>query len=278
MAKCIILQGNSYDNGGVGSEACTAVASEVLAGKTAITKDSNNEPITGTMPNQGAKTASLNCGASYTIPAGYHNGSGKVTANSLTNQTSVTAAAGDIRTGKTAWVNGTKITGNLGTMGGQTATPGQNDITIGCSGKIMTGNIVLKGYGTNKYQMDTVFTDNSCTTSSDGSLNPSINSVSISGNYEYLLFLAEMFTNFGSSRFSRCTAAIFCGPGSYTGTYKVNYFRDQVSVGSSSSNLPSGEFIFYANSANNGSIISAWFGSTTSNNVSTLKVYGFKKI
>lgn len=263
---------------GGGSEACTAVASEVLAGKTAITKDSNNEPITGTMPNQGAKTASLNAGGSYTIPAGYHNGSGKVTANSLTNQTSATAAAGDIRTGKTAWVNGTKITGNLGTMGGQTATPGQNDITIGCSGKIMTGNIVLKGYGTNKYQMDTVFTDNSCTTSSDGSLNPSINSVSISGNYEYLLFLAEMFTNFGSSRFSRCTAAIFCGPGSYTGTYKVDYFRDQVSVGSSSSNLPSGEFIFYANSANNGSIISAWFGSTTSNNVSTLKVYGFKKI
>ena len=27
--------------------------------------------------------ASLNCGGSYTIPAGYHNGSGKVTTNSL---------------------------------------------------------------------------------------------------------------------------------------------------------------------------------------------------
>ena len=263
---------------GGGSEACTAVASEVLAGKTAITKDSNNEPITGTMPNQGAKTASLNAGSSYTIPAGYHNGSGKVTANSLSSQTSATAEAGDIRTGKTAWVNGTKITGNLGTMGGQTATPKQNDTTISCSGKIMTGNIVLKGYGTNKYQMDTVFTDNSCTTSSDGGLNPSINNVSISGNYEYLLFLAEMFTNFGSSRFSRCTAAIFCGPGSYSGTYTVNYSREQVSVGSSSSNLPSGKFNFYAYSANNGSAISAWFGSTTSNNVSTLKVYGFKKI
>ena len=94
----------------------------------------------------------------------------------------------------------------------------------------------------------------------------------------YLLFLAEMFTNFDSSRFSRCKAAIFCGPGSYSGNYTVNYSREQVSVGSSSSTLPSGEFIFHADTTSNGSSINAWFGSTTSNNVSTLKVYGFKKI
>jgi hypothetical protein len=35
------------------------------------------------MTNQGAKTASLNCGESYTIPAGFHDGAGKITANSL---------------------------------------------------------------------------------------------------------------------------------------------------------------------------------------------------
>ena len=63
------------------------------------------------MTNNGAKTASLNCGGSYTIPAGYHNGSGKVTANSLSSQTSATATAADISKGKTAWVNGSKITG-----------------------------------------------------------------------------------------------------------------------------------------------------------------------
>ena len=65
------------------------------------------------MANQGAKTSSLNCGGSYTIPAGYHNGSGKVTANSLASQTSATATAGNIQSGYTAWVNGNLITGTL---------------------------------------------------------------------------------------------------------------------------------------------------------------------
>ena len=67
------------------------------------------------MANQGAKTAAINAGGSYTIPAGYHNGSGKVTANSLASQTAGTAAAADIASGKTAWVNGAQVTGS-GTM------------------------------------------------------------------------------------------------------------------------------------------------------------------
>ena len=73
--------------------------------------DSNGEKVNGTMPNKGAVTASLNCGGSYTIPKGYHNGSGKVTANSLSSQTGANATAKDIIKGKTAWVNGSKITG-----------------------------------------------------------------------------------------------------------------------------------------------------------------------
>lgn len=86
-----------------------AAAADVLSGKTFTS--ANGVKVKGTMTNQGAKTASLNCGGSYTIPAGYHNGSGKVTANSLSSQTSATAAAADIASGKTAWVNGKKITG-----------------------------------------------------------------------------------------------------------------------------------------------------------------------
>ena len=64
------------------------------------------------MANNGAVSKTLNAGQSYTIPAGYHNGSGKVTANSLASQTSATATASDIANGKTAWVNGQKITGS----------------------------------------------------------------------------------------------------------------------------------------------------------------------
>lgn len=86
-----------------------ATAANVLSGKTFFSDSYTAK--TGTMTNNGAKTASLNCGGSYTIPAGYHNGSGKVTANSLSSQTSATAAAADIASGKTAWVNGVKITG-----------------------------------------------------------------------------------------------------------------------------------------------------------------------
>ena len=69
------------------------------------------------MANNGAVTKTLNAGGSYTIPAGYHNGSGKVTVASLSSQTSATATAGQILTGKTAWVNGSKITGTMANRG-----------------------------------------------------------------------------------------------------------------------------------------------------------------
>lgn len=67
-----------------------ADAAHVLTGKTFSSNISGREKA-GTMVNQGAKTASLNCGGTYKIPAGYHNGSGKVTANSLASQ--ITTAA-----------------------------------------------------------------------------------------------------------------------------------------------------------------------------------------
>lgn len=87
-----------------------ATAAQILSGKKAYVDGSL---VTGTMTNQGAKTSSLNCGGSYTIPAGYHNGSGKITANSLASQTDATATAAQILSGKTAWVKGSKLTGTL---------------------------------------------------------------------------------------------------------------------------------------------------------------------
>lgn len=54
----------------------TAAASEILRGKTAHVK---GKLVTGTMPNNGAVSGSINTVAGqYTIPQGYHDGSGKV--------------------------------------------------------------------------------------------------------------------------------------------------------------------------------------------------------
>ena len=103
--------------GGVSSDDVTASKAEVLSGYTALTKDSDDEPVSGTMANHGAVSQTLNCGGSYTIPAGYHNGSGKVTANSLASQTDATAAAAQILSGYTAWVKGSKITGTMANKG-----------------------------------------------------------------------------------------------------------------------------------------------------------------
>ena len=99
-----------------------AGAGDVLAGKTIV--DATGAEIEGTMVNNGAKTATLDAGGSYTIPAGYHNGSGKITANTLASQTPATAEASEILSGETAWVAGTKVTGSMANNG---ATGGSID-------------------------------------------------------------------------------------------------------------------------------------------------------
>lgn len=95
---------------GTDTSDATAVVADVLNTKTFY---ANNEKLTGSMVNNGAVTSSLNAGGSYTIPKGYHNGSGKITANSLASQTSGTATAGQILSGQTAWINGSKVTGSM---------------------------------------------------------------------------------------------------------------------------------------------------------------------
>ena len=68
----------------------TAGAADVLANK--IIVDATGKSIAGTMPNNGAVNASFDglTAMSYTIPAGYHNGGGKV---SLTNDIETALAA-----------------------------------------------------------------------------------------------------------------------------------------------------------------------------------------
>lgn len=62
-----------------------AAAANVLSGKTFYSNSYTRH--TGSMVNCGAvNPTALNPGGSYTVPAGYHNGSGKVTARALNNQ------------------------------------------------------------------------------------------------------------------------------------------------------------------------------------------------
>ena len=110
----------------------TATASHILSGQTAWI---NGNKITGNMANNATLNGTLNCGQAYTIPAGYTSG-GKISANSLASQTTATATADNISSGKTAWVNGNFITGN----GKDIQSSRSATITLTFSGQIYNRN------------------------------------------------------------------------------------------------------------------------------------------
>lgn len=84
-----------------------AVAADILTTKSAYVK---GVKINGSMPNNGAISSMLLAGTAEVIPAGYTPG-GTVSAYPLNIQTAGTASAADIASGKTAWVNGSMLTG-----------------------------------------------------------------------------------------------------------------------------------------------------------------------
>ena len=131
--------------GGADLDVITAGAEDVLAGKVIV--DKNGEPLTGTMADQGNWNFSeLAAGSAVTIPEGKHGGGGKVTAKSLASQTPGDSAAGHILAGRTAWVNGSKITGTIPSQAGGTLTPSTSAVTANCSGKYMTSNYTIPAF------------------------------------------------------------------------------------------------------------------------------------
>ena len=138
------------------TSAVTAGAADVLANKVIV--DAEGVTVAGTMTNNGAVTKTLDATSnnqSYTVPKGYHNGSGKVTISLETKNATPTksaqtitptsgkvlssvsvaaipaeyitttdadAVAADILDGKTAYVDGSKVTGSMANNGDVTAT------------------------------------------------------------------------------------------------------------------------------------------------------------
>lgn len=147
----------------------TAASDDVLTGKIYVLADGT--VTTGTMPNNGAVSKALNTTTvSYTIPKGYHSGSGKVSITLETKTVTPTksaqvitptsgkvlskvtvgpipdeyitttdadAAAGDILAGRTAYVGGAKVTGTMDNLG---------DVSAAMDGLTTTSVSIPAGY------------------------------------------------------------------------------------------------------------------------------------
>ena len=94
----------------------TVAVAEILEGKTAYARGAK---LTGTMPNKGSVSGTIATKAAYTIPMGFHDGSGTV---SLDATESAKLIGGNIKSGVT-------ILGVEGTFAGETVTAQTKSVT-----------------------------------------------------------------------------------------------------------------------------------------------------
>lgn len=106
----------------------TALASEILNTKTAYV---NKNKITGEMPNRGAISAVISTLSPYTVPNGYHDGSGTV---SIDASESAKIIAGNIK-------SGVEILGVTGTYTGQAITAQSKTVIPTTSQQLITADV-----------------------------------------------------------------------------------------------------------------------------------------
>lgn len=130
--------------------AVTAAAGDVLAGK--IIVDATGVSVTGTMTNNGAVSKTLDAttgNQSYTVPAGYHSGSGKVQIVLETKSATPSASSQDITptSGKVlSKVTVAAIPANWGDTTGDTATAA--DILAGVKAHSISNGSAVQITGT----------------------------------------------------------------------------------------------------------------------------------
>ena len=141
---------------GLDTSDATATVTDILYGKTAYV---NGEKITGTIPTQAFKNITPTKSYQTAIAAGTY-AYGNITVEPIPNEYIITsdadAVASDIVSGKTAYVNGEKITGAHTCSGGgldtSDATATASDIISGqtayVNGEKVIGTLTVQAYYT----------------------------------------------------------------------------------------------------------------------------------
>ena len=105
----------------------TAKVSDVLEGKTFYSEDKNMK--TGTLPNRGSWSTTINPGDTIGIPNGAHSGSGTVYAKTFSGS----GTTGDLFNNHDNWVNGHKARGGA-------------NVSWSISGNILTLNVAATSW------------------------------------------------------------------------------------------------------------------------------------